>query len=86
MVGPVPFSPVHNARKFSAVLGTTSANNSKTMRPTEMTDELSIFLSPILGMVMHYWANEISVSDLTVTQFAFWGCSMAIAGIDTVDF
>ena len=35
MVGPMPFSPVHNARKFSAVLGTISANNSKTIRPTE---------------------------------------------------
>ena len=31
----MPFSPVHNARKFSAVLGTISANNSKTIRPTE---------------------------------------------------
>lgn len=30
----MPFSPVHNARKFSAVLGTISANNSKTIRPT----------------------------------------------------
>ena len=34
VVGPMPFSPVHNARKFSAVLGTISANNSKTIRPT----------------------------------------------------
>ena len=31
---PVPFFPVYNARKFSAVLGTISANNSKTIRPT----------------------------------------------------
>lgn len=51
MVGPVPFSPVHNARKFSAVLGTTSANNSKTMRPTEMTKNKT-FLSLVLGMAM----------------------------------
>lgn len=35
MVSPMPFSPVHSARKFSAVLGTISANNSKTIRPTE---------------------------------------------------
>lgn len=34
-MAPVPFSPVHNARKFSAVLGTISANNSKTILPTE---------------------------------------------------
>jgi hypothetical protein len=33
-VDPVPFFPVYNARKFSAVLGTISANNSKTIRPT----------------------------------------------------
>ena len=32
---PWPFSPVHSARKFSAVLGTLSANSSKAMRPTE---------------------------------------------------
>lgn len=30
---PVPFSPVQSARKFSAVLGVTSANSSNTMRP-----------------------------------------------------
>lgn len=35
VVGPMPFSPVHNARKFSAVLGTISANNSKTILPTK---------------------------------------------------
>lgn len=28
-----PFSPVHSARKFSAVLGTTSPNRPNTMRP-----------------------------------------------------
>ena len=31
--GPVPFSPVHSARKFSAVLGTTSARSVISMRP-----------------------------------------------------
>ena len=31
---PNPFSPVHRARKFSAVLGTTSARSSMTIRPT----------------------------------------------------
>ena len=31
---PVPFSPVHRQRKFSAVLGTTSARSSITMRPS----------------------------------------------------
>merc|ERR1719191_148848 len=30
---PMPFSPVQRARKFSAVLGTTSARSSMTMRP-----------------------------------------------------
>lgn len=30
---PKPCSPVHNARKFSAVLGTTSFRNSITIRP-----------------------------------------------------
>ena len=30
---PNPFSPVHNYLKFSAVLGTTLLNNSKTIRP-----------------------------------------------------
>ena len=30
---PTPFSPVHNARKFSAVLGTTSERSSISMRP-----------------------------------------------------
>lgn len=30
---PTPFSPVHNARKFSAVLGTTSARNSISILP-----------------------------------------------------
>jgi hypothetical protein len=32
---PTPFSPVHKARKFSAVLGTTSARSSISMRPAE---------------------------------------------------
>ena len=36
----MPFSPVHNARKFSAVLGTISANNSKTIRPTERKNKI----------------------------------------------
>jgi hypothetical protein len=31
-MGPTPFSPVHSARKFSAVLGTTSAKSSITSR------------------------------------------------------
>lgn len=31
---PMPFSPVHNALKFSAVLGSLSLNNSKTILPT----------------------------------------------------
>ena len=31
---PNPFSPVHRARKFSAVLGTTSERSSMTIRPT----------------------------------------------------
>lgn len=31
---PVPFSPVHRQRKFSAVLGATSARSSITMRPS----------------------------------------------------
>eukprot|EP00929_Paragymnodinium_shiwhaense_P103025 TRINITY_DN662_c1_g1_i1.p2 TRINITY_DN662_c1_g1~~TRINITY_DN662_c1_g1_i1.p2 ORF type:complete len:102 (-),score=17.35 TRINITY_DN662_c1_g1_i1:25-330(-) len=30
---PMPFSPVHKARKFSAVFGTTSSLSSMTMRP-----------------------------------------------------
>lgn len=30
---PIPFSPVHKQRKFSAVFGTTSARNSISMRP-----------------------------------------------------
>ncbi len=30
---PIPFSPVQRARKFSAVLGTTSAKSSNTIRP-----------------------------------------------------
>ena len=51
-MGPVPFSPVHNALKFSAVLGTMSANNSKTMRPTEMTENEKM-LSPGLGTVIY---------------------------------
>ena len=38
----MPFSPVHNARKFSAVLGTISANNSKTIRPTEKINSVSM--------------------------------------------
>ena len=32
---PVPFSPVHNARKFSAVFGTTSARNVISIRPAD---------------------------------------------------
>jgi hypothetical protein len=31
---PAPFSPVHRARKFSAVRGATSARSSITMRPS----------------------------------------------------
>lgn len=31
---PMPFSPVHNALKFSAVFGSLSLNNSKTILPT----------------------------------------------------
>ena len=34
VVCPMPFSPVHNAQKFSAVLGTISTNNTKTIQPT----------------------------------------------------
>lgn len=30
---PIPFSPVHSARKFSAVLGVMSAKSSRTIRP-----------------------------------------------------
>jgi hypothetical protein len=30
---PLPFSPVHSARKLAAVLGTTSSNSSNSMRP-----------------------------------------------------
>lgn len=33
-LNPNPFSPVHKALKFSAVFGTTSANNSKFIFPT----------------------------------------------------
>ena len=32
-LNPKPFSPVHKARKFSAVFGTTSARNSMMTRP-----------------------------------------------------
>jgi hypothetical protein len=34
VVGPMSFSSAHNAWKFSAVLGTISASNSKTILPT----------------------------------------------------
>lgn len=67
MVDPVPFSPVHNARKFSAVLGTTSANSSKTMRPTEMAKRMRYIFksSPLHG-------DALSITGQRKWMFQIW--------------
>lgn len=66
---PIPFSPVQRARKFSAVLGTTSAKTSNTMRPTakrktknKQTNKTEInyqIISMIFSHAGHMWLTPV---------------------------
>lgn len=57
---PVPFSPVHSARKFSAVLGVISANSSKTIRPA--TDRKQINITILHRFTHRFWVNYLHCS------------------------
>src|SRR5437867_12633196 len=49
---PLPFSPVHRARKFSAVFGQVSANSSMTIRPAGLLSiEMSKKTWGFLGLI-----------------------------------
>lgn len=73
VVSPMPFSSVHNAWKFFAVLGAISANNSKIIWPTHLFPKEYWVVTGVggltLGRVWHF--------DLLVFASRFkapWGC------------
>lgn len=67
---PIPFSPVHRARKFSAVLGTMSAKSSNTIRPArnDKTQRLVKWLQRQIGIIYKSWN---ALNDLPRSS---WSC------------
>ena len=81
---PVPFSPVHKQRKFSAVFGATSARSSITMRPaalppmvmslvTEQTEPLGMWSSLHTHTHTAVSAQHTKTSRNTEAQRRPWG-------------
>ncbi len=65
---PIPFSPVQRARKFSAVLGTTSAKSSNTIRPAAKRKKTSGMNHQIVSLIFSY-ARDIHFFLITFFFF-----------------
>ena len=61
VVGPMSFSPVHNAQKFSAVLGTISKTNSTNSLPSDVHVEEDSRVTGVGGLSLGGWMRHCSL-------------------------
>merc|ERR1712039_797065 len=67
---PKPFSPVQSARKFSAVLGTTSSKSSKLMRPERSLISLSVLVTLPEASTVAWGPSQVQSKKTFMTMLA----------------